>query len=346
MNHRMSATLWNGKTVPRIGIGTWVMGGAQRWGEQSTGWSGVDDAESLATLREAFDLGVRIIDTADQYGGGHAEHIVARAMRESGIDRDRFVVATKVGMVCDPVTRDIVGTTDDPAVIAQAIDGSLRRLRLDHLDLVEFHLNGHPVERSHGVFDAFSKAFEAGKIGGFGWSTDDVPGAMAFSDRPGFVAVQHDLNLFKPADSMLRAVEQRGLWSFSRQPLAMGLLSGKYHPNSAGIGSDDIRGSGAAWLDYFDATGRPSPSLLDRIARIKALLTSDGRTPAQGALGWVLAQSDRTIPLPGCRTPAQARDNFAIIQQGPLDDRLMAEIQAVEDEARLSAGDGTAGRSA
>ncbi|HEV7252044.1 MAG TPA: aldo/keto reductase [Mesorhizobium sp.] len=329
MNVSMAATLWNGKTVPRIGIGTWVMGGAQRWGEQSTGWSGVDDNESLATLHEAFDMGVRIIDTADQYGGGHAEEIIAQALRDSGIDRDRFVVATKVGMVCDPATRDIVGVTDDRAAISRAIDASLRRLRLDHVDLVKFHLNGHPVEKSQGVFDAFSAAYGAGKIGGFGWSTDDVAGAMAFADRPGFVAVQHDLNLFKPADAMLRAIEGGRLWSFNRQPLAMGLLSGKYHSESVAIGSDDIRGSGATWLDYFDAEGRPSPVLLERIARVRALLTDDGRTPAQGALGWVLAQSDRTIPLPGCRTPAQARDNFAVLEQGPLDERTVAEIKAI-----------------
>lgn len=333
MNGRMLATLWNGKTVPRIGIGTWVMGGAQRWGEQSTGWSGVDDAESLATLREAFDLGVRIIDTADQYGGGHAEGIIAQALRDSGIDCDNFVVATKVGMVCDPATRDIVGVIDDPAAITRAIDGSLRRLRLDHLDLVKFHLNGHPVEKSRGVFDAFSAAYEAGKIGGFGWSTDDVAGSMAFADRPGFVAVQHDLNLFKPADAMLRAIESRQLWSFNRQPLAMGLLSGKYHQGSKPLGLDDIRGSGAAWLDYFDAEGRPSQTLLGRINSIRALLTANGRSPAQGALGWVLAQSDRTIPLPGCRTPAQARDNFAVLEQGPLDESILKEIRSGEDLA-------------
>lgn len=332
MNASMTATLWNGKTVPRIGIGTWVMGGAQHWGEQPTGWSGVDDAESLASLREAFDLGVRIIDTADQYGGGHAEELIAQAMCDSGIDRDRFVVATKVGMVCDPATRDIVGVTDDKAAIAEAIDASLRRLRLDYIDLVKFHLNGHPVERSHGVFEAFSAAYDTGKIGGFGWSTDDVAGAMAFADRPGFAAVQHDLNLFKPADAMVRAIEGRGLWSFNRQPLAMGLLSGKYHSGSAAIGSDDIRGSGAAWLDYFDAEGRPSPTLLERIARVRALLTTGGRTPAQGALGWVLAQSERTIPLPGCRTPAQARDNFAALEQGPLDERTVAEIKVITGE--------------
>ncbi len=325
----MTITLWNGKAVPRIGIGTWVMGGAQRWGDQATGWAGVDDAESLATLRTAFEMGVRIVDTADQYGAGHAEAIVARAIAESGIDRDAFVLATKVGMVCDPATGDITGTTDDRAAIDAAIDASRRRLGTDRIDLVKFHLNGHPVARSHGVFDAFSGAFEAGRIAGFGWSTDDVAGALAFADRPGFVAVQHDLNLFRPAREMLRALDARRLWSFDRQPLAMGLLSGKYHAASAGHGPGDIRGSGAGWLEYFDAEGRPAPAFLERVATVRALLAADGRTVAQGALAWVLAQSDRTIPLPGCRTPAQARDNFAVLETGPLDASAVAEIDTL-----------------
>jgi len=319
MNDRMMVKLWNGKSVPRIGIGTWVMGGEQHWGDQSTGWSGVDDAESLATLHAAFDLGVRIVDTADQYGGGHAETIIGRALAETDLARDDFVIVTKVGMVCSPETGDIVGVTDDEAQIGSAIEASFRRLGIDHVDLVLFHINHHPVESSHGVFEAFSKAYRDGKIGGFGWSNDDVTGAMAFADLPGYVAVQHDLNLFKPADAMLRAIEGRSLWSFNRQPLAMGLLTGKYTPQSAPLGPDDIRGSGAEWLDYFDASGRPTVALLDKLDTIRALLTQDGRTLAQGALGWVLAQSNRAIPLPGCRTPKQAHDNFGVIDCGPLD---------------------------
>ncbi len=327
MNDGMMVTLWNGKTVPRIGIGTWVMGGEQYWGDQPTGWRGVDDAESLATLHTAFALGVRIIDTANQYGrGGHAERIIGRALKETDIERDAFVVATKVGVVGDPDTGDIVGVTDDPAEIGAAIDESLGRLGLDHIDLVLFHLNGHPVAQSGGVFEAFAKAHEAGKIGGFGWSTDDVEGAAAFADMPGFVAVEHDLNLFKPAAAMLRLAEARGLWALNRQPLAMGLLTGKYGADAAPFGRDDIRGSGAEWLAYFDNEGRPSQALLDRLAAIRGVLTRDGRSLTQGALGWVLAQSARAIPLPGCRTPAQATDNFGTLARGPLDAAAVAEI--------------------
>lgn len=325
--------LWNGKTVPRIGIGTWVMGGEQYWNGQATGWANVDDTESLRTLHTAFDRGVRIIDTADQYGAGHAETIIATALKETDLPRDDFVICTKAGMVCDPDSGDIVGLTDREEDIGAAIDASLKRLGVDHIDLVKFHINHHPVARSEGVFAAFSRAYEQGKIGGFGWSNDDVEGAMAFADLEGYVAVQHDMNLFSPADDMLRAIEKRGLWSFNRQPLAMGLLTGKHRPDTPAAGGNDVRGSGVEWLRYFH-DGSPSTTLLAALEGVRELLTEDGRSLAQGALGWCLAKSDRTIPLPGCRTPAQATDNFGVLAQGPLARETVRQIDALLADTR------------
>lgn len=318
--------LWNGKSATRMGIGTWVMGGEQYWNGQPTGWADVDDALSLQTLQTAFDLGIRIIDTADQYGAGHAERIIAQAIQNSGIDRDDFVICTKVGMICDQTSGNIIGVTDNKADITKAIDASLKRLKVDHIDLVKFHLNQHPVEKSAGVFEAFSEAFQRGKIGGFGWSNDDPAGAMAFADTEGYVAVQHDLNLFSPADELLGEIERQSLWSFNRQPLAMGLLTGKYGTGAKPIGKNDIRGSGADWLRYFGSDGLPSQDMLDRIEKLRHLLTSDGRSLAQGALGWCLSQSDRTIPLPGCRTPQQASDNFGVLERAPLSKAVVDDI--------------------
>ena len=310
------------------------MGGEQYWNGQATGWAGVDDAESLRTLHTAFDMGVRIIDTADQYGAGHAEQVVARALQETGLNRDDFVICTKVGMVCDPASGDIVGVTDREDDIAAAIDASRERLGVDQLDLVKFHLNHHPAAQSEGVFAAFSRAYRDGRIGGFGWSNDDVDGAMAYADLDGYVAVQHDLNLFSPADDLLRAIENRSLWSFNRQPLAMGLLTGKYLADSPAAGKNDIRGSGAEWLRYFEGDGSPAAVLLERLDRVRDLLTGDGRTLAQGALGWCLATSERAIPLPGCRTPSQAEDNFAVLGCGPLAPEVVQQVDAILVDAR------------
>ncbi len=318
--------LWNGKMVPRIGIGTWVMGGEQFADGMPLGWSNVDDKTSVRTLHTAFDLGVRIIDTSNQYGGGHSEEVIARGIAESALSRDDLVICTKAGMVCDPVSGDLTGTTVDKAEITASIEGSLRRLKTDHLDLVKFHLNRHPVAESEGVFEAFSDAYKAGKIGGFGWSNDNLEGALAFADLDGYVAVQHDLNLFSPADDVLRGLEARGLWAFNRQPLAMGLLSGKYTLDSPKAASNDVRTSGMSWLRYFTAEGAPTAELVDAVDRVRDLLTQDGRTVAQGALGWCLAQSERAIPLPGCRTPEQAVDNFGVLALPTMKTTIVEEI--------------------
>lgn len=319
-------TLWNGKSAPRMGIGTWVMGGQQYWEGKPTGWAGVDDAQSRATLAAAFDAGIRIIDTADQYGGGHSEEVIAQAITDSPLPRDAFVICTKVGMECDGATRNLIGPNDDPAYIERAIDGSLARLGVDHLDLVFFHLNYHPLDKAGPVMEVFARAYEAGKIGGFGWSTDDVDGALHFADMPGFAAIQHDQNLICQSPAMRDALDAAGLWAFHRQPLAMGLLSGKFTADSPALDKTDVRASGLEWLTYFNADGTPSAQMLERLDQIRAVLMADGRTLAQGALGWCLAQSGRSIPLPGCRTVAQARDNFGTLDVGPLGADAVAEI--------------------
>ncbi|MEO9517771.1 MAG: aldo/keto reductase [Paracoccaceae bacterium] len=177
--------LWNGKTVPRIGIGTWVMGGAQYAGDTPIGWADVDDAISIRTLHTTFDQGVRIIDTSNQYGGGQAEDVIAEGIAMSDLSRDAFAICTKAGNVCDPVSRNLIGTADQMDEITASIEGSLRRLKTDNLDLMKFHLNRHPIEQSEGVFEAFSDAYKAGKIGGFGWSNDNLEGAVAFADMDG-----------------------------------------------------------------------------------------------------------------------------------------------------------------
>lgn len=328
-------TLWNGKTVPRMGIGTWVMGGEQFADGMPLGWSNVDDATSVRTLHTAFDMGVRIIDTSNQYGGGHAEDVIARAIAQSDLSRDDLVICTKAGLVCDPVSGDLTGPTVDTAEITASIDGSLQRLKTDHLDLVKFHLNRHPVAESEGVFEAFSEAFKAGKIGGFGWSNDNLEGALAFADLEGYVAVQHDLNLFSPADDVLRGLEARGLWAFNRQPLAMGLLSGKYTVNSPKADASDVRTSGMEWLRYFTAEGAPTAELVQAVEKVRALLTQDGRSVAQGALGWCLAQSGRAIPLPGCRTPAQANDNFGVLNLPPMNSEVVGKISTLVSDLQI-----------
>jgi aryl-alcohol dehydrogenase-like predicted oxidoreductase len=132
------------------------------------------------------------------------------------------------------------------------------------------------------------------------------------------------LNLLDDAPAMLDVCAEHDLASVDRGPLAMGLLSGKYTAESR-LGADDVRGDSPDWMRYF-TDGRPDPRWLRRLASVREVLTGDGRTLAQGALGWLLARDPRTVPIPGCRTVAQVEENAGVLARGPLTQDAMKEI--------------------
>jgi aryl-alcohol dehydrogenase-like predicted oxidoreductase len=140
--------------------------------------------------------------------------------------------------------------------------------------------------------------------------------------------VQHHLNVLEDAPEVLALCERENLASINRGPLAMGLLSGKFTADSR-LSGNDVRGSGAPWL---------SALVLDGLAAIRELLTADGRTLVQGALGWIWARSGQTVPIPGFKTVAQAEENAGALQHGPLSAERMAEIDEVLGRSAARAG--------
>ncbi len=325
-----SIELWNTRAIPRIGMGCWAIGGPLRSGDQQIGWGDVDDNESIAAIRRAVELGVRYFDTADAYGGGHSETVLARAL--SGVGDD-VIVSTKFGNTFDAETRTLTGTSAAPTYVTSAIEASLQRLRRDRIDLVFFHLNGYPISESEPVFATLEDLRQAGKIGAFGWSTDDVAGAAAFADMDGFVAVQHDMNLFRPADDMNDFTAAKGLVGVARQPLAMGLLSAKFLSGERRFAPNDIRADGPEWLTYFKQ-GAPDQTLLAKLAAVRDLLSSDGRSVAQGALAWIWARAPQVIPIPGFRTVEQVEMNAGALDKGPLPAPVMDEIDTVRSTVK------------
>ena len=318
-----SITLSNGRRVPRMGIGTWAAGGAVYSGDKVTTYGDVDDARSEAALRMAYEMGCRVFDTAPGYGAGNAELILGRAL--SGKD-DAFIV-TKVGYFGDPVTRQSAPEDVSPAAIRRTVQGSLERLQRAQVDIVLLHLNEYPIDKAGEVFDTLAELRDAGKIAGFGWSTDHPERLAQFAGQQGFVAVENDFNVFTPAREVMAIAEREGLVSLSRLPLAMGLLSGKYRPGQK-LPADDVRGGDAEWLRFFKQ-GVPNAEYLKRLDAIRDLLRTGGRTLAQGALGWILAASPVALPLPGFTTPEQVADNLGALEKGPLPNSVMAEIEAV-----------------
>ncbi|MGO7038889.1 aldo/keto reductase [Rhizobium acaciae] len=318
-------TLWNGREIPRLGMGCWAIGGPFFAGDTPLGWGDVDDDESAQAISRAIELGIRFFDTASNYGAGHSEEVLGRAIG----NRDDIVIATKFGFATDPETKQATGAFADEAFIRRSVEISLRRLKRDRLDLLQFHLNDFPLEQSDAVFDTLEALRAEGKIDAFGWSTDFPDRAARHTGRQGYVSIQHTMNVFEPVPEMISVIEGKGLMSINRGPLAMGLLTGKFTADKA-VGAKDVRGAALDWMVYFK-DGRMAPEFAARLDAVRDLLTSGGRTLTQGALAWLWARSLRTLPIPGFRTVAQVEENAGALEKGPLPADVMAGIDAALD---------------
>ncbi|MBN2503346.1 MAG: aldo/keto reductase, partial [Anaerolineales bacterium] len=303
--------------------GCWAIGGPFFLNGIPDGWGNVDDDESIRAIHCALDLGVNFFDTADAYGTGHSEHVLAKALAGR---RGQVVLATKFGFTYNEATKELLGTDVSPDYIRWACTQSLKRLDTDYIDLYQLHCGATPTE-TEAVLDTLDELVAAGKIRSYAWSTDDPAAAALFAARPNCTAVQHELNLFNPNPNMLALCKAENLASVNRTPLAFGLLTGKFDAATK-ISKDDFRGAGHEWVRYF-ADGRPKPEFLDMLANLREILTSDGRSLVQGALGWLWALSDKTIPIPGFKTVNQVAENCAAMQHGPLNADQMAQIETI-----------------
>ena len=317
-------TLWDGRSVARIGIGCWAIGGPFLMDGRSDGWGDVDDAQSLRALALAYDLGARLFDTADAYGTGHSEELLGQAFAGR---RDDVVIATKFGFTHDRARRELTGTDVTPDYARRACAASLRRLRTNTIDLYQIHVGEMSAAEADALGEALEGLAEAGDIRAWGWSTDNAEAARRMLQFPHFRAVQQQLSLFHDGPEMVRLSEENDLVDLNRSPLAMGLLTGKFTAASE-LPPDDVRGAGHGWVPDF-RDGRPTPEALRRLEAVRGLLTTGGRSVAQGALGWILARSPRTVPIPGFKTEAQIRDNFGAAEKGPLPAAVMDEIAAL-----------------
>ena len=290
-------------------------------------WEDVDDDQSIRAIHAALDYGVNFFDTADMYGAGHSEAVLGQALNGR---RSQVVIATKFGDVMDPVTRRAMGMDARPEFIRQSLEASLRRLGTDYVDLYQFHIWGHPAAEAVPVRDTLEALVREGKIRGYAWSTDLLESVEVFARGPHCIAVQHELNLFHWDPAMLALCERENLASINRSPLAMGVLTGKYGANTR-FGDNDVRAH-TPWYTWFKE-GKPSADHLHKLDAIREVLTSGGRTLAQGALAWIWGRSPRTIPIPGFKTVQQAQENARAMEFGPLTPSQMAEVDTLLERA-------------
>jgi aryl-alcohol dehydrogenase-like predicted oxidoreductase len=311
----------SGIEVSALGMGCWAIGGPFWRGERPIGWGDVDDAESIRAVECALDLGVNFFDTSSVYGCGHSERILGSIFAGR---RQQVVIATKFGNIFDEQTRHVTGASGAPADVRSSCEASLQRLQTDYIDLFQFHIGDYDPIEAEGVVETLERLVDEGKIRWYGWSTDDPVRAAVFAKGAHCAAIQQRLNIFEGSDETLAICEANDLASLNRGPLGMGLLTGKFNADSS-LPPNDVR---TGW-DFRDGEQAVH---LEKLALLRDVLTSDGRTLAQAALGWLWARSEVTVPIPGFKTVAQVEDNVGALTYGPLSSEQMSEIAAITRE--------------
>ena len=305
--------------VSPMGLGCWAIGGVWYWLDGPGGWGDINDNESVRAIHAALDFGINFFDTAANYGTGHSERVLARALEGK---RDKAVIATKFGFVVDEAAKRVTFRTDDHLLhVRQECEDSLRRLNTDVIDLYQLHVWDYPLEKVPAMVELLESLVSEGKIRYYGWSTDSVEGARLFAEGKHCVAIQHDLNVVLDAPDMLALCEELNLASVNRSALARGALSGKYTKDTV-FPQNDVRTDPWSHDHFFAPT-------LNQLEAIRGILTSNGRTLVQGALAWIWARSEKTIPIPGFKTVAQVEENARAMELGSLTAGQMKEIDTL-----------------
>ena len=290
-----------GKTnyeVSEIGFGAWAIGGA--WGE-------TDDRESLAAMEAAVDAGVTFFDTADVYGDGHSERLIAELLRERS---EPLVVATKFGR---RAPRQEVAQYSY-ANLRGWLERSLTNLGVDTADLVQLHCPPWDAYYAPEMFDACDRLVDEGLMRAYGVSVEKVEEALKAIEYPNVATVQIIFNIFRqrPAELFFEQARLRDIGVIVRVPLASGLLTGKFGRDTV-FTADDHRtfnrhgeqfdvGETFAGVDYERG--------LEVVEQLRALVP-EGVTLAQLALRWILGFEAVSTIIPGAKTPEQARANAA-----------------------------------
>jgi aryl-alcohol dehydrogenase-like predicted oxidoreductase len=283
----------------------------------------------MRAIHRAIELGVNFFDTAANYGCGHSERLLGQAVKGR---RNQIVIATKFGYQVDEVAKEVTpyrAKEEDSPVASHLqadVEASLKRLGTDYIDVYQLHVWGLSIERALGACEGLERLIKAGKIRTYGWSTDRTDAIQAFSTSLNCGVVQQQLSVLDGNVALLALCEQLNLASINRGPLGMGLLTGKFAPNSS-FSTDDVRHKVNWHPGYKD--GRPTPAWLNALDSIREVLTSQGRTLAQGALAWIWARSENTIPIPGFKTVKQVEENCKAMEFGLLTPAQMADIDRI-----------------
>ncbi len=305
-----------GWKVSSISFGAWAIGGS---------WGSVDDTDSLAALHRAIDLGTNFIDTADVYGDGRSERLVAQLRKERS---ETIYVATKAGRRLDP---HLAGGYNRQNLTA-FVERSLKNLNTPAIDLLQLHCPPTEVFYMPETFGVLDDLVKAGKLRHYGVSVEKVEEALKAIEYPNVQTVQIIFNIFRqrPAELFFGEAQKRQVGILARVPLASGLLTGKLNAASS-FAADDHRAfnrHGEAFDRGETFSGVDFETGLKAVEELRELLPAGWSLP-QFALRWILMFPAVSCAIPGAKNPAQAEANLQAADLPALDAASMDKVRAI-----------------
>ena len=288
----------------------------------------VNDKDSLAALNRAIDLGVNFIDTADVYGDGRSERLVAQLKRDR---REKIFIATKAGRRLNPHTADGYNRKN----LTRFVERSLKNLKTDALDLVQLHCPPTEVYYRPEVFGILDDLVQQGKLRNYGVSVEKVEEALKAIEYPNVKTVQIIFNIFRqrPAELFFEQAKKRKIGILARVPLASGMLTGKMKPNTKFESNDHRKYNrhGESFDRGETFSGVDYRSGLEAVEEIKRLVPHS-MTLTQFSLRWILMFDAVTCAIPGAKTPVQAEENFGAADFPTLSKKTMSDVKKIYDE--------------
>lgn len=305
-----------GFNVSTISVGCWAIGGS---------WGKINDEESVAALHRALDLGVNFFDTADVYGDGHSERLLARLRRERS---EPFYVATKAGRRLSP---HVAGGYNRENLTA-FVERSLVNLRVEALDLLQLHCPPTDVYYQPETFGVLDDLVRVGKLRHYGVSVERVEEGLKALEYPNVQSIQIIYNIFRqrPAERLFAESARKKVGILARVPLASGLLTGKLGRNQK-FEADDHRTfnrHGEAFDRGETFSGVDYDLALDAVDALRPLVPP-GVTLAQWALRWILMNQSVTCAIPGVRRASQVEDNLAAAELAEIPADVLKKVAQI-----------------
>jgi len=309
-----------GWKISTVSFGAWAIGSS---------WGDVSDDESLAALHRALDLGVNFFDTADVYGDGHSERLLAKLRNER---REPFFIATKAGRRLDPHTSGGYNRKNLRAFVAR----SLKNLQVETIDLLQLHCPPTEVFYRPEVFGVLDEMVKEGKLRHYGVSVEKVEDALKAIEYPGVQSVQIIFNIFRqrPAELFFAQAKKRGVGILARLPLSSGMLSGKMTLQSRFAKNDHraFNRHGEAFDRGETFSGVDYNVGLQTVNELRRLVPR-GMTMAQMALRWIQMFPEVTCSIPGAKRPSQVEENALAADLPPIPKATMAAIHDIYDDS-------------